>query len=278
MKDDVRAMPRDNASNMLFEQNLSGNSVPQVNNSVKNVVKNKHKYAEYINKYKELSKKNNKIDGDIVEINTNIFDGISKKKQSQLLNEYLKNEVKGKDYIVGLQKIIATSKTIGKLKNGKTNFDKHIDITIRDELKANIIGNLDNIIKKSKIYQSNLPDKKNHSFADFFDRRKSIIKYGDKKYEVMFEIGKKDNVNTLYSIENIKITQKNRLSLPKQADKSLPNTSNIVGGSHKSNDSIANIDKNVKSHIKSMQKKDLSSPKLVSKRDLQNTNNGMRVY
>lgn len=278
MKDDVRAIPRGNASNMLFEQNLSGNSVPQVNNSVKNVVKNKHKYAEYINKYKELSKKNNKIDGDIVEINTNIFDGISKKKQSQLLNEYLKNEVKGKDYIVGLQKIIATSKTIGKLKNGKTNFDKHIDITIRDELKANIIGNLDNIIKKSKIYQSNLPDKKNHSFADFFDRRKSIIKYGDKKYEVMFEIGKKDNVNTLYSIENIKITQKNRLSLPKQADKSLPNTNNIVGGSHKSNDSIANIDKNVKSHIKSMQKKDLSSPKLVSKRDLQNTNNGMRVY
>lgn len=268
-------LPRSSNSATDISSSNSNNSITQLTNSVKNkntaisnnsmqndknntskkqnggLTKNSnidknHTFDTHIQQYKQASKKQNKINGNVVEINTNIFDGISKKKQSQLLNEYLKNEVKGHDYIVGLQKIIATSKTIGKLKNGKTNFDKHIDVSLRDELKANVIANLDNIIKNSKIYQSNLPDNKKHTFADFFDRRKSIIEYNSQKYEVMFEIGKKNNINTLYSIENIKRTQKNRLSLPKQTDKSLQNTNNIVGGSHKSNNSISDNSPNVK--------------------------------
>lgn len=161
-------------------------------------------YQNEINTYKEKSKQQNKINRNINEINTNILDGISKKKQSSFLNEYLKNEVKNHDYFVDGEKIIANSTTIGKLKNGKTNFNKNIDKDIRFELKANIIGNLENIIKTSRIYQRDRVDTKNHTFADTFDRRKSYIQYKGNRYEVMFEVGKKNGRNTLYSIENIK--------------------------------------------------------------------------
>ena len=116
----------------------------------------------------------------------------------------MKNEVKGHDYIVGLKKIIANKFTIGKLSHGVTNFDSRIPKSIRTELKANIIGNLDNILKNSYLYQANLPDSKNHSFADTFDRMKSNFRYEGQNYSVMLEIGKKDGRNTLYSIENIK--------------------------------------------------------------------------
>ena len=44
---------------------------------------------------------------------------------------------------------------------------------------------------------------KNHTFADTFDRRKCIIEYKKQKYIIMFEIGKKEHINTLYGIESI---------------------------------------------------------------------------
>ena len=106
-------------------------------------------YEQQINNYKQKSAQLNKINGDVVEINNNIFEGISKKKQSSFLNEYLRYEVKGNDYFVDGEKIKANGTTTGKLKNGHTNFDKRIEVNLRNELKANIIGNLDNIVKNS---------------------------------------------------------------------------------------------------------------------------------
>ena len=140
----------------------------------------------------------------IVNIKDNFFENIPKRKQKSLLNQYLKDNVKGKDYYVDGEKIIANSVTIGKLGYGNTNFSKNIEIEIRKELKANIIVNLNEIIKESKLYQKNRIDTKEHKFADFFDRRKTVIIYKNHIYEVMFELGKKGNVNTLYSIENVK--------------------------------------------------------------------------
>ena len=206
-------------------------------------------YEQQINNYKQKSAQLNNINGDVVEINTNIFEDISKKKQSSFLNEYLRYEVKGNDYFVDGEKIIANSTTTGKLKNGHTNFDKRIEVNLRNELKANIIGNLDNIVKHSKLYQADKPDTKNHTFADTFDRRRTLVKYNNYNYEVMFEIGKKNNINTLYGIESIKRTNKNRLSLPKlTSKKGLQNTNKIVDGSHKSNTSIPQQSKNVKTN------------------------------
>lgn len=206
-------------------------------------------YEQQINNYRQKSEQLNKTNGDVVEINTNIFENISKKKQSSFLNEYLRYEVKGNDYFVDSEKIIANSTTTGKLKNGHTNFDKRIEVNLRNELKANIIGNLDTIINNSKLYQTDKPDIKNRTFADTFDRRKTLVKYNNQNYEVMFEVGKRNNVNTLYGIGNIKRTNKNRLSLPKlTSKKGLQNTNKIVDGSHKSNISITQQSKNVKSN------------------------------
>ena len=233
-------------------------------------------YEQQINNYKQKSAQLNKINGDVVEINNNIFEGISKKKQSSFLNEYLRYEVKGNDYFVDGEKIIANGTTTGKLKNGHTNFDKRIEVNLRNELKANIIGNLDNIVKNSKLYQADKPDTKNHSFADTFDRRRTLVKYNNHNYEVMFEIGKRNNINTLYGIESIKRTNKNRLSLPKlTSKKGLQNTNKIVDGSHKSNTSISQNNQSVKNNTninnKSAQNKKNNTSR--SEKNSKNSNN-----
>ena len=214
------------------QTNIEGNEVRHMKKNNGNITQNnetaKRMFKNEIENHKIEIKQKNKISGNVLEINTNIFDGISKKKQSSFLNEYLKNEVKGHDYYVDGEKIIANGTTIGKLKNGTTNFDKKIDISIRNELKANIITNLDNIISSSKIYQADRPDTKSHSFANTFDRRKSYFTYKGNGYEVMYSIGKKNGVNTLYSIDNIKkignitsgISQKETSKTPNKVDRS----------------------------------------------------------
>ena len=164
----------------------------------------KRQYQKEIATYKEKSAKLNKVNDGLVEINTNIFENVSKKKQANILNEYLKNEVKGKDYYVDGEKIIANKYTVGKLVHGNTLFDSKINRNLRDELKANVITNIEDIVKSSRLYQFDRPDTKNHTFADYFDRRKSVFSYKGQNYEVMFEIGKKNGKNTLYGIEHIK--------------------------------------------------------------------------
>ncbi len=198
------------------------------NNSSTNNI-HERTFIQEIDNYKNNSKKQNTINENITQVNNNILDGISKRRQSQFMNEYLKNEVNKKDYYVGEEKIIANKYTIGKLKNGKTNFDKRIPQNIRYELKANIIGNLDNIIKTSTIKKADILDTKGHDFANTFDRRVSIFNYKGQNYEIMFEVGKKNGLNTLYSIENIKKTQKNRFSFPNlDSERVSRNTENRV--------------------------------------------------
>lgn len=166
------------------------------------------KFTDKINEYKNKSRKNNFIKDSILIININILEGISKNKHSSFINEYLRYEVKGKDFFLEKEKIIATGISTGKIKNGYTNFDKRIDKTLRKELKANIIANIEKILEISQITRENREDTKGHAFADRFDRRNSIFNYKGQNYEVMLTIGKKDNVNTLYSIENVKKTNK----------------------------------------------------------------------
>lgn len=189
------------------------NNVSQINNA-RNIERNSSK---------------NTIQKNAVEISSNIYENVSKRKQTSTLNEYLKNNIRGKDFYVDNEKIIANNTTIGKLRYGETNFDKKIAPSLRQELKANVISNLQDVISNSVLYQTNLKDTKNHNFADTFDRRKSIISYKGQNYEVMFEVGKKDGRNTLYGIENIKRTQKNRLSYPNLVAKSDLNDVKNVG-------------------------------------------------
>lgn len=189
------------------------NNVSQINNA-RNIERNSNK---------------NTIQKNAVEISSNIYENVSKRKQTSTLNEYLKNNIRGKDFYVDNEKIIANNTTIGKLRYGETNFDKKIAPSLRQELKANVISNLQDVISNSVLYQTNLKDTKNHNFADAFDRRKSIISYKGQNYEVMFEVGKKDGRNTLYGIENIKRTQKNRLSYPNLVAKSDLNDVKNVG-------------------------------------------------
>ena len=68
----------------------------------------------------------------------------------------------------------------------------------------NIYSNLEKVVFYSVIIQEGKKDTKNHKFANEFDRRKTIISYNGQKYEVMFEVGRKDEINTLYGIEHIK--------------------------------------------------------------------------
>ena len=207
----------------------------------------KRTFETEINQYKKSGTKN-KTKNNIAYIYNNILDGLSKKKQIKMLNEFLKYEVKGSDYYVDGQKIIANNTTIGKLAKGKTLFDKRIPTDIRNELKANIIGNLDIVIPTSVIYQADRIDTNNHTFADTFDRRKAIVNYKNQNYEIMFEVGKKDGLNTLYGIENIKKTNKKSLSSPKLATKSGLQNTVKVGGSTKLTNSITQKSKSVKSN------------------------------
>ena len=140
----------------------------------------------------------------IVVIKSNYFENVPKKKMNSALNEYLKKYVRGNDYFVDGEKIIVNKFSVGKLTYGKTLFDRRIEKNIRNELKANIIVNINEIIENSVIYQKNRKDNKDHNFADTFNRRKAIILYKDIKYKIMFEVGKKDGKNTLYGIEHIK--------------------------------------------------------------------------
>ena len=92
----------------------------------------------------------------------------------------------------------------------------------------------------------------------------------------MFEIGKRNNINTLYGIESIKRTNKNRLSLPKlTSKKGLQNTNKIVDGSHKSNTSISQNNQSVKNNTninnKSMQNKKNNTSR--SEKNSKNSNN-----
>ena len=182
---------------------MSSNEKNEINKPLR-----KRKFTDKINEYKDKSRKNNYIENNILIININILDGISKNKHSSFINEYLRYEIKGKDFFLKKEKIIANGVSTGKIKNGYTNFDKRIDKIFRKELKANIIANIEKILEISQITRENREDTKGHTFADRFDRRNSIFNYKGQNYEVMITIGKKNNVNTLYSIENVKKTNK----------------------------------------------------------------------
>lgn len=210
MKDDIRYMKKSNHNGGLTKTSKNNDNVRYLkkNGGLTRTEVNdnavRRTFEAEIESYKKASKKVNKVTGDVVEINTNVLEGVAKRKQSSFMNEYLKHEVKGHDYYVDGEKIIANGTTIGKLKNGHTNFDKRIEQNIRSELKSNIVANLESVISHSTMYQKDRPDTKDHNFANVFDRRKSMVEYKGQKYEVMFEIGKKNEMNTLYSIENIK--------------------------------------------------------------------------
>ena len=261
------------------------NNTTKTDNNIKTENKTiKRTFEKEIENYKKISSQKNIINGNMTEINNNILEGLSRKKQSSFMNEYLKNEVKGHDYFVDKEKIIATSTTIGKLKNGHTNFNKNVDSNVRTELKANVIANLDKIIQTSKIYQKNRLDTKDHSFADYFDRRKSIFTYKGNNYEVMFSVGKKNGVNTLYSIDNIKkigsitsgISHNETSKTPKKVDRSnvpiqsIPQkTKTVKNGTAINNKSIQNNKNNT--NIQDFgekiggARKDLSSPRTTVK-------------
>lgn len=132
-----------------------------------------------------------------------------------MISDIIKKKVKGADYVVDGEKIRATGDTAGKLIYGSIKFDSKIPKRLRNELKTNIIANLENIISNSVVYKEGSLDRKSHDFADTFDKRRSIVNYNDNNYIVTFNIGKKGGINTLYGIDSIKKTQKNKLSFPK---------------------------------------------------------------
>jgi len=270
-----------NINNSITQNNKFVKNDTAINKDMQNIQnntkKNRNVFTQQIQEYKGKSYLSNVIKGNVVVINTNILDGISKKKQNSFMNEYLRTKVKGHDYYVDSQKIIANKHTIGKLMHGTTNYDSRIDKSIKTELKANVIGNLSNIIKNSKAYQVDLPDTKNHTFADYFDRRKSIFNYNGQNYIVMFTVGKKKGINTLYSIENIKKTS-NSLSkdtnvpqLPKKGNdptvlnNSIPKTKRNVNSMKKGN-TTQNDD------IRYLKKKALSSKQNNTFKNKNNSN------
>lgn len=162
------------------------------------------KYVEDYENSKILNKINNINGINYVEINNNILEGISNKNRKLFINEYLHTKIQGHDYKIQNIIVRATSVTIGKLNYGRTNYDKRINKKLKIELKINVIGNIAKILEVSKCIKANMKDTKNHKFADYFDRRECYIKYKEEFYKVIFEIGKRNYINTMYGIENIK--------------------------------------------------------------------------
>ena len=102
------------------QQDIEGNEVKSMkNNSNQNITKHKRTFEKEIENYKKINKTKNVINGETLEINNNILEGISKNKQGNFLNEYLKNEIQGKDFYDEHEKIIATRKNSRKIEKWK---------------------------------------------------------------------------------------------------------------------------------------------------------------
>ena len=102
------------------QQDIEGNEVKSMKkNSNQNITKHKRTFEKEIENYKKINKTKNVINGETLEINNNVLEGISKNKQGNFLNEYLKNEIQGKDFYDEHEKIIATRKNSRKIKKWK---------------------------------------------------------------------------------------------------------------------------------------------------------------
>ena len=102
------------------QQDIEGNEVKSMKkNSNLNITKHKRTFEKEIENYKKINKTKNVINGETLEINNNVLEGISKNKQGNFLNEYLKNEIQGKDFYNEHEKIIATRKNSRKIKKWK---------------------------------------------------------------------------------------------------------------------------------------------------------------
>ena len=102
------------------QQDIEGNEVKSMkNNSNQNITKHKRTFEKEIENYKKINKTKNVINGETLEINNNVLEGISKNKQGNFLNEYLKNEIQGKDFYDEHEKIIATRKNSRKIEKWK---------------------------------------------------------------------------------------------------------------------------------------------------------------
>lgn len=160
---------------------------------------------------------------DVVVINSHLLEGVPRSKHLQVISEYFKRELQGREFELG----DGTHAKINAKSRNKM-IQPNEDLTMRGKMTKD----LPDILKVSKRFAS-ARDSKAHGFAyDGFEYRKARVQVDGKQYDVRLNIGMNKNGKTFYTINNIKES---------------PLVSNIVPSRRgDTGDSIANNDVNVK--------------------------------
>lgn len=155
-------------------------------------------------------------------------------------------------------------KVLDDIANGRSNntkLAKVINEILDDSLSngykniygKNIMPNQEYLSQKSKLHGEDLVSQQSEDYdpTEYMTDDDLMIFGENKKVDVTrFQLPRSNNSinnNTLPKDNSVKENiQKNRLSLPKQADESLSNTNNIVGGSHKSSNIRSDDNENIR--------------------------------
>ena len=178
-------------------------------------------------KKKEGSIKTTKNGVKYVQIDSNFFENIPDADRPRYLMNYIKENLAGKiikaDDGTDIHILDENDNRLGKLVYGSIAYDNRIGKDIynkieknkfRFELRGNIINNLEDMIKISKVtkHKADIENRHKDFALNGFDTRKSYLYDGKNVYKIDFDIAiNSNNENNLYAIKSIQ--KKNSLSV-----------------------------------------------------------------
>lgn len=154
-----------------------------------------------------------------VQIDSNFLENIPDADRPRYLMNYIKENLAGKvirtDDETDIYILDKEDNRLGKLEHGNITYDKRIGNQIenkinrnkfRFEITGNVLNNLENMIKISKVtkHKSDIENRHGEFAEKGFDTRSSYIYDGKNVYQVNFDIAiNSKNKNNLYAIKSI---------------------------------------------------------------------------
>lgn len=203
---------------------MQNNNIAKENeeNSKKN--KNAKVEREIFEDFSTIKKKENSIKTTkngikYVQVDSNFFENIPDADRPRYLMNYIKENLAGKviktDDGTDIHILNKNDNRLGKLVHGNITYDKRIGNQIenkinrnkfRFEITGNVLNNLENMIKISKVtkHKSDIENRHGEFAEKGFDTRSSYIYDGKNVYRVNFDIAiNSKNKNNLYAIKSI---------------------------------------------------------------------------
>lgn len=203
---------------------MQNNNIAKENeeNSKKN--KNAKVEREIFEDFSTIKKKENSIKTTkngikYVQVDSNFFENIPDADRPRYLMNYIKENLAGKviktDDGTDIHILDKEDNRLGKLVHGNITYDKRIGNQIenkinrnkfRFEITGNVLNNLENMIKISKVtkHKSDIENRHGEFAEKGFDTRSSYIYDGKNVYRVNFDIAiNSKSKNNLYAIKSI---------------------------------------------------------------------------